>query len=91
MLAAGQTAPDFTLADQDGTPVTVSDLRGKTVVLTRGTVQADAIPRLAERQQLGIKFVTGGDHHESFRILASGKADAFANDDVQLFGMMAET
>ena len=33
MLAAGQTAPDFTLADQDGTPVTLSDLRGQTVVL----------------------------------------------------------
>ena len=33
MLAAGQTAPDFTLADQNGTPVTLSDLRGQTVVL----------------------------------------------------------
>jgi ABC-type amino acid transport substrate-binding protein len=67
------------------------DLQGKTVVLTRGTVQAQAIPRLAERQKLGIKFVTAGDHQESFRILASGKADAFANDDVQLYGMLAET
>jgi glutamate/aspartate transport system substrate-binding protein len=67
------------------------DLQGKTVVLTRGTVQAQAIPRLAERQKLGIKFVTAEDHKQSFQVLASGKADAFANDDVQLFGMLAET
>ena len=67
------------------------DLQGKTVVLTRGTVQAQAIPRLAERQKLGIKFVTAEDHRQSFQVLASGKADAFANDDVQLYGMLAET
>ena len=67
------------------------DLQGKTVVLTRGTVQAQAIPRLAERQKLGIKFVTAEDHRQSFELLASGKADAFANDDVQLYGMLAET
>lgn len=67
------------------------DLQGKTVVLTRGTVQAQAIPRLAERQKLGIKFVTTEDHRQSFELLASGKADAFANDDVQLHGMLAET
>lgn len=67
------------------------DLQGKTVVVTRGTVHAEAIPKLAERQKLGIKFVTGGDHNESFQILVSGKADAFANDDVQLYGMIAET
>jgi glutamate/aspartate transport system substrate-binding protein len=67
------------------------DLAGKTVALTRGTVQAQAIPRLAERQRLGIKFVTSEDHRQSFEQLASGKADAFANDDVQLHGMLAET
>jgi len=67
------------------------DLNGKTVVLTRGTVHETAIPRLASRQKLDIKFVFGADHDESFRMLAAGKADAFANDDVQLYGMLAET
>lgn len=33
MLEAGTQAPDFTLNDQDGNPVTLSDLRGKKVVL----------------------------------------------------------
>ena len=33
MLEAGQKAPDFTLADQDGAEVTLSELRGETVVV----------------------------------------------------------
>jgi peroxiredoxin Q/BCP len=33
LLAEGDQAPDFTLPDQSGDPVTLSDLRGETVVL----------------------------------------------------------
>lgn len=33
MLEAGAAAPDFTLPDQDGEELTLSDLRGETVVL----------------------------------------------------------
>lgn len=33
MLEAGQQAPDFTLCDKDGHPVSLSDFRGKKVVL----------------------------------------------------------
>jgi peroxiredoxin Q/BCP len=33
VLKAGDTAPDFTLPDQNGEDVTLSDLRGETVVL----------------------------------------------------------
>jgi peroxiredoxin Q/BCP len=33
MIEAGATAPDFQLPDQDGEPVTLSDLRGRPVVL----------------------------------------------------------
>jgi len=32
-LAAGDAAPDFTLPDSDGTPLTLSDLRGSRVIL----------------------------------------------------------
>jgi glutamate/aspartate transport system substrate-binding protein len=75
-----------------GSPVRrLRDLNGKTIVLTRGTVHEKAVPALAARQNLAIKFVFAADHNESFRMLAEGKADAFANDDVQLYGMLAET
>jgi thioredoxin-dependent peroxiredoxin len=33
VLEAGRTAPDFTLPDQDGEELTLSSLRGETVVL----------------------------------------------------------
>jgi peroxiredoxin Q/BCP len=33
MIETGSQAPDFTLPDQDGSDVTLSDLRGQTVVL----------------------------------------------------------
>ena len=33
VLSAGDQAPDFTLQDQSGEPVTLSDLRGQTVVI----------------------------------------------------------
>jgi len=67
------------------------DLAGKTVVLTRGTVHETAIPKIAARQNVPVMFVFAGDHRESFDTLAAGKADAFANDDVQLAGMLADT
>jgi len=70
---------------------TLRDLDGKTIVLTRGTVHETAVPKIAARQKLAPKFVFGADHNESFQMLAEGKADAFANDDVQLYGMLAQT
>lgn len=33
MLKAGDVAPDFTVKDHNGNPVSSKDLRGKTVVL----------------------------------------------------------
>jgi glutamate/aspartate transport system substrate-binding protein len=65
------------------------DLHGKAVVLTSGTVHADAVPRLAQRQKVAIQFVFAPDHDASFKILAAGQADAFANDDIQLYGAVA--
>ena len=65
------------------------DLQGKTVVLTSGTVHADTVPRLAQRQKVSIQFVFAPDHDASFSTLAGGKADAFANDDIQLHGAIA--
>lgn len=67
----------------------LKDLQGKTVVLTSGTVHADILPRLAQRQKLAIQFVNAPDHDASFKMVAAGKADAFANDDIQLHGAIA--
>lgn len=65
------------------------DLRGKTVVVTAGTTNEAALRAIVERQKVSINIVVGKDHDESFRILESGAADAFATDDVLLYGLMA--
>lgn len=71
--------------------LSLRDLQGKTVALTRGTVHESAVPKLAARQKMAVKFVFGNDHQESFQMVATGKADAFAHDEVQLYGLLAET
>lgn len=65
------------------------DLRDKTVVVTAGTTNEAAVRAISEKQHLGIKFLVGKDHAESFAMLKEGKADAFATDDVLLYGLVA--
>jgi glutamate/aspartate transport system substrate-binding protein len=65
------------------------DLRGKVVVVTAGTTNEQAMKRLNEKLRLGINIVSARDHEESFSLVADGKADAFATDDVLLNGLIA--
>ena len=67
------------------------DLRDKTVVVTAGTTNEPAVRAISEKQKLGVKFIIGKDHAESFAMLREGKADAFATDDVLLYGLVATT
>jgi glutamate/aspartate transport system substrate-binding protein len=65
------------------------DLAGKTAVVTAGTTNEAALRTLSDKQRLGINFITAPDHAQSLDILAAGKADAFATDDVLLYGFIA--
>ena len=65
------------------------DLAGKTVAVTAGTTNEAAIRALSDKQKLGIRIVTGRDHAESFGFLTAGKVEAFATDDVLLYGLLA--
>jgi glutamate/aspartate transport system substrate-binding protein len=65
------------------------DLAGKSVVVTAGTTNEAALRTLSDKQKLGINVVTERDHAESFAMLEAGKADAFATDDVLLYGIIA--
>jgi glutamate/aspartate transport system substrate-binding protein len=71
--------------------VSYRDLRNKTVVVTAGTTNEAAVRAISEKQNLGIKLIVGKDHAESFAMLKEGKADAFATDDVLLYGLAATT
>lgn len=67
----------------------LSDLAGRIVVVTAGTTNAEALRDLAARQRLSLTLVTAPDHAQSFARLAAGEADAFATDDVLLYGLIA--
>jgi glutamate/aspartate transport system substrate-binding protein len=67
------------------------DLRDKTVVVTAGTTNEEAVRAVSEKQHLGIKILVGKDHDESYAMIREGKADAFATDDVLLYGLVATT
>jgi len=66
------------------------DLKGRAVIVTRGTTNEQALRALDQRFKLGITLVESADHEESYRMLTAGKADAFATDDVLLYGLLAQ-
>src|SRR5678815_4928580 len=69
-----------------GTPVTkLSDLAGKQVVSTTGTTNFQIIRRLNEEQKLGIELLGAKDHAESALMVQTGRALAFAMDDILLY------
>ena len=66
------------------------DLKGKTVVVTQGTTNERTIKALSDTENLNIKFLNAKDHAESFLTVESGRAAAFAMDDVLLYGLIAK-
>jgi glutamate/aspartate transport system substrate-binding protein len=65
------------------------DLAGKTLVVTSGTTNDAAMQLLNDKYKLGIKIVEAKDHQQSYDMLVSGQVDAFATDDVLLYGFIA--
>jgi glutamate/aspartate transport system substrate-binding protein len=65
------------------------DLQGKTVVVTKGTTNEQAMHAVDKKFGLGLTIVTAADHEQSYQMLVDGKADAFATDDILLYGLIA--
>ena len=65
------------------------DLQGKTVVVTKGTTNEQAMHAVDKKFNLGLKIVTASDHEQSYQMLVDGKVDAFATDDILLYGLIA--
>src|ERR1700761_57174 len=66
----------------------VTDLKGKTVVVTKGTTNEQAMHNADKKFSLGLNIVTAPDHEQSYQMLVDGKADAFATDDILLYGLI---
>jgi glutamate/aspartate transport system substrate-binding protein len=67
----------------------IADLKGKTIVVTRGTTNERAIEIADRKFSLGLTIVATTDHEQSYQLLADGKAQAFATDDILLYGLIA--
>jgi glutamate/aspartate transport system substrate-binding protein len=66
-----------------------ADLKGKTVVVTKGTTNEQAMHAVDKKFALGLNIVAAPDHEQSYQMLVDGKADAFATDDILLYGLIA--
>jgi len=74
-----------------GSPVrSFRDLAGKKVAVTAGTTNEKALRDLDARFKLGMQIVVSQEHSQSFDLVATGQAEAFATDDVLLYGLIAQ-
>ena len=65
------------------------DLGGKKVVVTAGTTNEAAVREILSKSKIQAQILVAKDHAESFAMVKDGRADAFATDDVLLYGLKA--
>ncbi len=70
---------------------TIEDLRGKAIVVTKGTTSEKIVQGLNAERFLNMKIITSADHAESFKAVEDGKAVAFPMDDVLLYGLISKS
>jgi len=68
----------------------IDDLRGKTVVVSRGTAGEKLIKDINAERQLQMNIVAAADHDAAFKAVDQGGAVAFPLDDVLLYGLIAK-
>jgi ABC-type amino acid transport substrate-binding protein len=79
------------LVRNDSGLLKLEDLSGKNVVSTKGSTNIKTLERINAERALNMKVLEAADHGEAFGMVAQKKADAFAMDDVLLFGLRANS
>ncbi len=69
----------------------IDDLRGKTVVSTKGTTNIRYLSEQDDQRLLHWKVIAADEHAQAFQMVESGTADAFEMDDILLYGLKAES
>src|SRR5205807_4699376 len=77
------------MVPKDSAIAGTADLKGKTIVVTKGTTNEQAMHALDKKLALGMNIVSASGHEQSYQMLVDGKADAFATDDILLYGLIA--
>jgi glutamate/aspartate transport system substrate-binding protein len=68
----------------------VADLNGKSVATTTGTTYVQTLRKNKRAANMDFKEVFGKDHADSFLLLETGRADAFAMDGQILAGLVSK-
>jgi glutamate/aspartate transport system substrate-binding protein len=68
---------------------TLNDLKGKTIVSTAGTTNIKQITEINAAQNLGMNIISANGHPEAFQMVETGRAVAFAMDDILLASLAA--
>ena len=80
------------IASKKGSGITeIEDLEGKTVALSLGTTNEKAIKRVAEANGISIRTLMVKDHPQGWLSVETGRADAYASDDVLLYGLVSKS
>ncbi|MBC8006941.1 MAG: amino acid ABC transporter substrate-binding protein [Prolixibacteraceae bacterium] len=79
------------LAKKSANIKTLADMKGKTIVSTSGTANLKQITALNGERNLGMNILPAKDHAEGFLMVETGRAVAFAMDDILLFSLAANS
>lgn len=78
------------LAKKSADVDSIEDLRGKTVVVTKGTTSEKLMRTLNDERVLRMTILESPDHGASFKAVDEGRAVAFPMDDVLLYGLISK-
>jgi glutamate/aspartate transport system substrate-binding protein len=68
----------------------LADLKGKTIVSTAGTTNIKQMTELNAAHNLGMNIISANGHPEAFQMVETGRAVAFAMDDILLYSLAAQ-
>lgn len=70
---------------------TLNDMKGKSLVSTSGTSNLKQVTALNAERNLGMNIIAAKDHAEAFLMVETGRATAFAMDDILLASLAASS
>ena len=69
----------------------LADLKGKTIVSTAGTTNIKGMTEINTAKNLGMNIISANGHPEAFQMVETGRAVAFAMDDILLYSLAAQS
>lgn len=79
------------LAKKTSNVAKLDDMKGKTLVSTSGTSNMKQVTELNGSRNLGMNIAVAKDHAEAFLMVETGRAVAFAMDDILLYSLAASS